>query len=50
MSQVNTDYQQNNTPDKVLAGLLQSGIAGGKMNGQDKSSRPSKKTPSPLTR
>ena len=30
-SQVNTDYQQNNTPDKVLAGLLQSGIAGGKI-------------------
>ena len=30
-SQLNTDYQQNNTPDKVLAGLLQSGIAGGKI-------------------
>ena len=30
-SQLNTDYQQNHTPDKVLAGLLQSGIAGGKI-------------------
>ena len=30
-SQVNTDYQHKNTPDKVLAGLLQSGIAGGKI-------------------
>ena len=30
-SQVNTEYQHNNTPDKVLAGLLQSGIAGGKI-------------------
>ena len=28
-SQVNTDYQENNTTDKVLAGLFQSGIAGG---------------------
>ena len=30
-SQVNVDYQQNNTPDKVLAGLLQSGRARGKI-------------------
>ena len=30
-SQVNTDYQQNNTADKVLAGLLQLGIDGGKI-------------------
>ena len=30
-SQVNTDYQHNNTPDKILAGLLQSGKFGGKI-------------------
>ena len=30
-SQASTEYQQNNTPDKVLAGLLPSGIAGGKI-------------------
>ena len=30
-SQINTDYQQNNTQSKVLACLLQSGIAGGKI-------------------
>ena len=30
-SQLKTDYQQNNTPDKVLAGLIQPGLAGGKI-------------------
>ena len=30
-SQANTGYQQNNTPDKVMADLLQSGKPGGKI-------------------
>ena len=50
-SQVNTDYQQNNTPDKVLAGLLQSGIAGGKIERSRQILKAIQKiTPSPLTR
>ena len=50
-SQVNTDYQNNSTPDKVLAGLLQSGIAGGKIERSRQILKAIQKTnASPLTR